>query len=911
MNTRVTSNRARRRGFRSGLFVVLACTVALACMPQPGYAQCGGQWLRTTEQAGLRGQSQVNAMTAWLGDGLGNPAWLVLGGQLNQIIDGEQYYTVVGYNGAQWLAMDSLPRTVKTLTTSTDGTILYAGIDYMPGAGQPVSTVMQLHDSTQTWQPMGVLNGATHALLFFNGSFYAGGDFTLSDGQPVEHVVRWNGSSWVPLADGGTDGSVRALAVYNGKLIAAGDFANAGGSQAANIAQWSGLTWSALGSGTSGLVRSLALHGTNLVAAGHFTEAGGQNVARIAYWDGTLWSAYGNGFNNRVWTVKYVDGHLYAGGQFTASGAQPLNHVARWNSTTSLWEPLDGGTDATVSALIEYYDDIVVGGYFDHADGLPTRAVAQWDGGAWSTVDGGFRGYHYDGVVTAMETYDGKPHAGGIYTFADSGFARSLAAWNGLEWQEVTGGVTEGGSLGAVYALRTVSSGGFPSSTDLMVGGFFDRVGGEPGELYSAQAANIAEYSLNLEHPDWEALGAGLPDSAVFDITRHNNEIIAAGNYDDPFSNEIPGFVARWDGSQWWLLGDFRMNAGTASVYAVNVFNEQLYAGGTFHMVDGQPMTGVARWNGSVWQPLGTGLSAPGPLGARVAALQVYNGALIVSGTFDSAGGIPSSNIARWNGAAWSPLGAGISHSSPVFPGAARALTVYNGDLIAGGDFTHAGGQPCSNIARWDGVDWQPLGSGVGGSINDLCVSDGELYVGGLFTRAGNVAAHNWARWTDTNIPWIATQQPLGGTQARTCDDSFSAGVVVAMGYDNLTYQWRRNGIPLINGTNTSGSIISGADGPQLTITNLRGSDPGSYTVVVSNACGSDISNAVTLVVTGICVGDLNSDNQVDLSDLAIVLSNFGCSSGCDPQDGDLDGDGLVTLSDLALLLANFGTVFP
>lgn len=59
--------------------------------------------------------------------------------------------------------------------------------------------------------------------------------------------------------------------------------------------------------------------------------------------------------------------------------------------------------------------------------------------------------------------------------------------------------------------------------------------------------------------------------------------------------------------------------------------------------------------------------------------------------------------------------------------------------------------------------------------------------------------------------------------------------------------------------------------------------------------------------VTPILPGDLDGDDEVGLSDLAILLSNFGTPSGALPEDGDITGDGAVTLEDLALLLANFG----
>jgi len=57
------------------------------------------------------------------------------------------------------------------------------------------------------------------------------------------------------------------------------------------------------------------------------------------------------------------------------------------------------------------------------------------------------------------------------------------------------------------------------------------------------------------------------------------------------------------------------------------------------------------------------------------------------------------------------------------------------------------------------------------------------------------------------------------------------------------------------------------------------------------------------------CIGDFDGNAQVDLGDLAILLANFGTTSGAGPEDGDTDGDGDVDLADLAVLLSSFGTV--
>ena len=51
------------------------------------------------------------------------------------------------------------------------------------------------------------------------------------------------------------------------------------------------------------------------------------------------------------------------------------------------------------------------------------------------------------------------------------------------------------------------------------------------------------------------------------------------------------------------------------------------------------------------------------------------------------------------------------------------------------------------------------------------------------------------------------------------------------------------------------------------------------------------------------CTGDLDGDNDVDLTDLAMLLSDFDCTGGC---SGDVDGDGDTDLTDLAMLLADF-----
>lgn len=52
--------------------------------------------------------------------------------------------------------------------------------------------------------------------------------------------------------------------------------------------------------------------------------------------------------------------------------------------------------------------------------------------------------------------------------------------------------------------------------------------------------------------------------------------------------------------------------------------------------------------------------------------------------------------------------------------------------------------------------------------------------------------------------------------------------------------------------------------------------------------------------------GNLDHDDDVDLSDLATLLGHFGTIDG-NPDHGDIDSDGDIDLSDLAILLSHFG----
>ncbi|HUV26086.1 MAG TPA: hypothetical protein VMW34_01855, partial [Anaerolineales bacterium] len=63
------------------------------------------------------------------------------------------------------------------------------------------------------------------------------------------------------------------------------------------------------------------------------------------------------------------------------------------------------------------------------------------------------------------------------------------------------------------------------------------------------------------------------------------------------------------------------------------------------------------------------------------------NGNLYAGGRFSSAGGLPANNIAKWNGSTWSTLATGVTGGSGII----YALEIDGSNLYAAGSFITAG----------------------------------------------------------------------------------------------------------------------------------------------------------------------------------------------------------------------------
>lgn len=625
------------------------------------------------------------------------------------------------FSDAQWLSMGGRPAangSVHAIATDTVNGITYVGGGFTQ-IGNAVANRIAAWDG-ETWSALGsgVEGGSVNALTVDGtGNLYVGGLFSSAGGNTnCKYVAKWSGGTWTNLGTGYSYGEVFALAVDGaGNLYAGGGITYVGGVAASGVAKWNGTAWSALGSGVAGIVQAMVHDGAStLYVGGVFTTAGGSPANRVAKWNGTSWSSLGTGFSQPVRALRLSGYSLFAGGTFTSAGGSPGNRVARWNGTS--WSALGTGTDSDVYTLAVGTDGtLYAGGSFDMAGGVSAKRIAAWNGSTWSPLGSGIAG---GSSVQALATdAAGRLWAGGNFLQAGelAGQGMNVATWEAGQWHVVGTGFDS-----SVLSMVLDGAGG------VVAGGYFRIAGG-------AAVSRVARWTGSA----WTALGTG-PNNSVKAVAVDGAGNVYAGGSFTAAGTTPANRVAKWDGSQWLALGDGLNNDVEALATDAD---GNLYAGGWFTAAGAVGVSRVAKWNGTTWSSLGSGVNS------TVYALAVdENGHLIAGGGFSTAGGVSVSRVARWDGNAWSAIGSGIS-------GGVYELALADNGLYAVGWFPSIGANSnCRYIARWDGSSWLNVGSGVGGSAANVTsialAPSGDVYVGGWFTEAGgNTNASYIARW--------------------------------------------------------------------------------------------------------------------------------------------------------------------
>jgi len=358
-------------------------------------------------------------------------------------------------------------------------------------------------------------------------------------------------------------------------------------------------------------------------------------------------------------------------------------------------------------------------GTIDYQESFLLNNVTGKIDGLWSRMNYGLDGDVYDfDLGTKKELI-----ACGSFTVVNNSAsaiapltdAKRIAYWDGEKWLPYGAGAN-----GTINDIAVAPNG------YIYVTGNFTSIGGV--------AANRVAY---WDGSSWNAIGTGL-NGEGHNIEIAPNGYVYVGGAFTTAGGVAANYIARWNGSAWGGMGPFSGLNNSVYTIATSKDGLMLYAGGSFTdeaTNPGSGLTRVARYNlaTGAWGAMDDGLNGT-----------VYD--IVISpsdvpyacGNFSASGAETMSYIAYWNGATWSPLGAGLASTAW-----SMAFSPVNNDLVVVGSFTYAAGIPAKKVALWNGATWTNIDLDIGqGNTNTVIYAaqfspSGDLFLGGTQFSGG------------------------------------------------------------------------------------------------------------------------------------------------------------------------------
>lgn len=615
-----------------------------------------------------------------------------------------------------------------------------------------------------------------------SGELVIGGSFTAIGQQSAPGIALFDGTNWSSPGGGVTGpffaGARAVRALPNGDLVVGGTFAFAGPITAIGLARWDGNQWHPLG-GFSGIVQAIDRRPNgNLVVVGSFTVPGSSSV-NIGEWDGSSWTTLGSGLGTNIDIADDVhilaNGDLIATGPFTVAGGVPVNNTALWRGGG--WQAIPALVGAP-RAFLNLPNGELLAASLIRVNGVPVDGVVRFDGSAWT------RHAPNIGQLYALTTMPGGDLVGlGAPTDPGGRAFRGAARFDGSTWHALANGFDdEVHGLAALANGETLAYGNFWSANGIEAR-WMARWNGASwspwqGPLPTCTAVDphgdfwIGSQATLTPGPGvvfrwsaggWQPIGSAIAHVTSLDVTDPLQPIVGTAS---------PGLiygktVAQWNGQQWNALG--AQVDGPVRVMLRHSSGD-LIVGGEFLFSGATGVSRIARWDGTTWHPLGAGLDGP-----VLALTELPNGDLVAGGHFfrDGTGVQPLHLVARWDGNAWHALQTGLTGGTLARVN--QLLALPNGDVLAAGEFTTAGGAPAANIARWSGTAWSAVDGGVDGEVLALAMTAASTVVaGGRFLSAGGQDSAHFAPLA-TDLPATAVGfgsgcSGLGGQLALATD---------------------------------------------------------------------------------------------------------------------------------------------
>ena len=664
-----------------------------------------------------------------------------------------------GASDHQWHALGGDITWGRVESLAISGNYLYVGgyYDAVNGTAIIANGIARWNMTTNTWSQVGgsgltPTNGDVYGLAVdSSGNVYAGGSFTAINGVTAMNVAKWNGSAWSAMGAGvGIAGEkVYTLLWHANTLFAGGSFITLKHIAYFNTSPASA-AWATLGGGANQTVYALAADSNALYAGGSFDQVtNGSTHIPVGYIAQYLWAAGGSWQDmNQGFCCADVDslaigpdGLVYAGGRFSKT-ADPsgttTSNLAYWKS--GAWHPIaatgsfyDGVSGNLYGLLFSGQDLWMVGG-FVYAGDYSANYVARYnltDKKFYFPGGNAPNGTIHAVVVNFPDIYYGGAFdtAGGIQTI---GVARYNVLTN--TWSTLGTGVSGCNGLCAMPVVNTMLLAG----SYLYVGGNFTSAGG-------VAVNNLARFNLNTH--TWSDVGGGLTNcpsflcSTTVNALAYDGSLVYVGGYFQTAGGSVTvNNIAAWNGTHWSALYDSSLSrlGVDSEVKAIavssNVLTTDIYVGGSFT----SPGSKIARWDGTNWHAIGTAtfdgaVNAIDVLGGSIFG----NGSVYIGGSFTTAGGSPTSYLARLSGSSWVTVGAALD-------GAVDSLADNGAQLVVGGEFRYEGANYMEHVGIWSGSAWNMMGNGVfsNGTSNAptvaaIAINGGYVYLGGSFRAAG------------------------------------------------------------------------------------------------------------------------------------------------------------------------------
>ncbi|HYF14522.1 MAG TPA: hypothetical protein VD971_05545 [Phycisphaerales bacterium] len=596
------------------------------------------------------------------------------------------------------------------------------------------------------WEPLGAgVNGPIFAMTVYNNKLYVAGRFTAAGTTSALNIARWTGTAWESLPLSMTFPpdyyqQVTSLAVYNGDLYFGGAFLTVNNLvNAVGVAKYNSVTgFSALGElgqtdAPMGYCWSLATVGNGVVVGGRFDRVAGQPTQNIARWSGAAWRTFPGttGVEDTVYRMAVQINEVAI-----VTGFGNVTRLVNDVVTPFPVQPSYDDFYDSADAAFYHNGQLYFAGSFQPVQNGPRWYMIRWTGSSWVQAGPAFN--DPPGSFGTPLSHAGEVWIPGSSSLVGGVPVAGLSIWNGSTVRAVA---PPSGFNDSIYGSAVAGG-------DMYVLGGFSHHG--------TQALNrVARWDGSRWHP----LGAGFDGNwGAAGLTTFNGSVIAFG-YDELSSGGVTLHgLARWTGSSWQPLASSVMRGTSpASITCAVEWNGRLIVGGSFDRIDGVLCSQIAAWDGTTFSPLGSGLNFFGP-----DELAVYNGDLIAAGDFTQAGGVPVLNAARFDGSRWHAMGSGIHDAPQSWANTAEDMLVYNGELYVCGNFGVAGGVPTRNIAKWNGSAWSAVGAGFGGDDDiawDMAVHAGQLYIAGYAQDTSLNTRGTVRKWDGSTM-----EDPIGTT---------------------------------------------------------------------------------------------------------------------------------------------------